>query len=277
MFEDIVGHNENKKILTDFIKNKNISHSYLFEGKDGVGKKLMAFEFAKGILKVDNLAASPDFKYIEKMDGKKDIVVEQVRENIIDDIYIVPSVGDKKVYIINDANYLNVASQNALLKTLEEPPSYVVIILIASNSSALLPTIISRVSKVSFYGITNDELASYISKKYGVSLNLKYIEFFDGSIGQATNMMENGTIEKFKIIDELYEYIDRKDIINSVKILKDINMAEENILDYLEFILYKNQKYKSVFEVERAKQRLKYNGNYDIVIDNMILRILDSI
>ena len=277
MFENIVGHDENKKILSEFIENKNISHSYLFEGKEGVGKKLMAFEFAKNILQVENLAASPDFKYIEKMDGKKDIVVEQVRENIIDDVYIVPSSGDKKVYIVNDANYLNAAAQNALLKTLEEPPSYVVIILISSNSNAFLPTIISRVSKISFYGVTNDELASYVRQEFGISLDSKYIEFFEGSIGQAIKSIQSGSIEKFKTIDELYGYISKKDVINSTRVLKNINMSEDNILDYLEFVLYRNGKYQSVFAVERAKQRLKYNGNYDIVIDSMILRIIDSI
>lgn len=277
MFENIIGHHSNKKILEKHIMTGNISHSYLFEGKDGIGKKLMAYEFAKNILKVDNLNSSPDFKFISRQEGKKDIIIEQVRKQLIDDVYIVPSSGDKKVYIIDEAELLNIAAQNALLKTLEEPPSYVVIILISSNISAFLPTIISRLNILSFGGIENNELKEYITKKYKVDLSNSLIEYLEGSIGQAETIVKNNLTEKFLDLDELLKYIMNKDTLNVFLKLKDIDFNDKNMLDYFEYILYKNNCYQGVFVTQKARQRLKYNGNYDIVVDSMILKIIDSI
>ncbi|MEG0872340.1 MAG: hypothetical protein RSE00_00555 [Clostridia bacterium] len=103
MFESIIGHKENKEILENTIDTGNISHAYLFAGQKGIGKSLIAFEFAKKILKTDNLESNPDYKYICKLDEKKGIIVDQIRKEVIDDIYISPAIGDRKVYIIDDA------------------------------------------------------------------------------------------------------------------------------------------------------------------------------
>lgn len=277
MFENVIGHIKNKKILEDELTENNISQSYLFCGKDGIGKKLIALDFAREILNVENLSASADFKYISRQEGKKDIVVEQVRSQIIDDIYIVPSQGNKKVYVIDDAECLNLASQNALLKTLEEPPSYVVIILIASNISAFLPTVISRLNVLQFDGVSDEELLEYINKKFDTKLSVDYIDFFEGSIGQAETMIKDNSIEKLEFLDKLLICIKQKDTLGAFSLLENIDFNNKNIIDYLEYILYKNNYYSSVPIVEKAKQRLKYNGNYDIVVDSMILKIIDSI
>ena len=277
MFENVIGHIKNKKILEDELTEHNISQSYLFCGKDGIGKKLIALDFAREILNVENLSASADFKYISRQEGKKDIVVEQVRSQIIDDIYIVPSQGNKKVYVIDDAECLNLASQNALLKTLEEPPSYVVIILIASNISAFLPTVISRLNVLQFDGVSDEELLEYINKKFDTKLSVDYIDFFEGSIGQAETMIKDNSIEKLEFLDKLLLFIKQKDTLSAFSLLENIDFNNKNIIDYLEYILYKNNYYSSVPIVEKAKQRLKYNGNYDIVVDSMILKIIDSI
>ena len=146
MFENIVGHQKQKEILSKSLENGNISHAYLFFGNSGIGKFKLACEFAKKILNTENLNNHPDFKVISKMSDKKDILVEQIRKELIDDVYIVPATGERKVYIINDAESLNIASQNTLLKTLEEPPKYITIILVSSNISAFLTTILSTPS-----------------------------------------------------------------------------------------------------------------------------------
>ena len=164
MFENIIGHEDKKKILEKCIKSGNISHAYLFSGKKGVGKRTLAEEFARQILNVKNLESSADYKYISKRDDKKDIIIEQIRKNIIDDVYELPVAGNKKVYIIDDAESLNIASQNALLKTLEEPPTYVVLILISASESVFLPTIRSRVNLLSSSGIKDDQLKKYMEE-----------------------------------------------------------------------------------------------------------------
>lgn len=277
MFENIIGHEENKKLLENNLMQDSISHAYLFSGKKGIGKCLTAKEFAKNILNVDKLESSPDFKYISKKEDKKDIVIEQIRKELIDDVYQAPVASNKKVYIIDDAECLNIASQNALLKTLEEPPKYVVVILVSSNVSAFLTTIMSRVNHLSFNGVDNDVLKIYLQNNYNINLPDNVIKYVDGSIGQAITIVNDNILEKFEIVDKIFNYIKTKDIINAMLVASTIKLSEYQLLDYLEYLLYINLDYSSIKYVEKAKIRLKYNGNYDIVIDNMILKIIDNI
>ncbi len=277
MFSNILGHQEEKVYFENLIKTGKLSHAYLFYGKEGIGKLLFAKQLAKNILNIDNLESCIDYKYISKNDDKKDILVEQIRKEVIDDIYTSPISGKYKVYIINDAEYLNIASQNALLKTLEEPPSYVIIILIATNIINILPTIISRVNQISFKNIPDKYIESYINQKYNVSLNSNILEYIDGSIGLATNIVELNLQEQFENIEKLFEVLNSKNIGESLILSQSIDFSKKYILDYLEYILYKNGKYETIKYVNRAKIRLKFNGNYEIVIDNMILRIVDNI
>jgi DNA polymerase III gamma/tau subunit len=94
MFENILGHENEINILKNSILNNTISHSYLFSGPAGVGKLLIAKEFAKMILNVDNLNSCPDYKYICKREDKKNILVEQIRDDVINDIYITPATRE---------------------------------------------------------------------------------------------------------------------------------------------------------------------------------------
>lgn len=277
MFENIVGHERQKEILAKSILNDSISHAYLFLGQEGIGKFKLACEFAKKILKTENLNSNPDFKIIKKREDKKDIVVEQIRKELIDDVYIVPATGQRKVYIIDDAHQLNVAAQNTLLKTLEEPPKYITIILIASNSSSFLTTILSRVNQIPFEGVTSGVLKSYLMNNFNMTLDDSIVEYVDGSIGKAINIINNNLIEKYKNIDELYKLIQNKDIIETFKYSSNIKFNDEDSLDYLEFVLYKKNKYNCIKIIENAKNRLKFNGNYDIIIDSMLLRLIDNI
>ena len=274
MFENIVGHEKQKEILTRSLASGNISHAYLFFGNNGIGKFSLAKEFAKELLHTDNIDNHPDFKVISKMEDKKDILVEQVRRELIDDVYVVPAAGDRKVYIIDDAESLNIASQNTLLKTLEEPPRYITIILVASNISAFLTTILSRVNQIPFEGVTSAQLKQFVYEKYQTSLSDNILEYLDGSIGKAIELIENNIQEKLLSIDELYLYIKEQNTIRAMKKSQDIDFAQDDTLDYLEYILYKNNAYSCVKIVENAKNRLKFNGNYDIIIDSMLLRLI---
>ncbi len=277
MFENIIGHHKQVDTLKDMLKNDNVSHAYLFSGTSGIGKKQVALEFARQILKVENLNSSPDFKLISKSEEKKDIIVEQIRKEIIDDVYVAPASSSKKVYIIDDAEKLNIAAQNTLLKTLEEPPKYVVIILVATSVSSFLTTILSRVTQISFQNIDEAQFKSYLLNNLGYNLGENIIDFLDGSIGKAVELESNERLEKLNELDEIFKYLLEKDVINSLIKFSAINFNESIYLEYLEHLLYKNGKYFCVKFVEKARIRLKNNGNYDIVIDNMILNIIDNI
>ena len=277
MFEEIIGHDKQIDILKTAIKKDNISHAYLFTGNRGIGKNTVALEFAKYILNTNNLKSSPDFKYICKNEDKKDIVVEQIRKEIIDDVYIAPAASKRKVYIIDDAEKLNIAAQNALLKTLEEPPKYVVIILVASNINNFLTTILSRVNQITFDSIPKEKFENYLLNSLNCNLNDNIVNFLDGSLGQAIYLIRNEKINKLELIDKLYDFLEKKDTINALINATNIDFTDNICFEYLEYKLYNNGKYFWVKFVEKAIIRLKNNGNYDIVIDNMILKIIDNI
>lgn len=275
MFENIIGHDDKKTYFESIIKNHNISHSYIFYGEDGIGKLTFAKEFAKEILNTDILESCPDYKYISKLDDKKDIVIEQIRKEISQDVYIAPICGEYKVYIINNAEYLNIASQNALLKTLEEPPKYVVLILICSNIDRILTTILSRTNRIKFFGVSKDSIGKYVKNNLNLTLSENILEYVNGSIGKAINIVKDGLISQFEEIDRLVCNIEKKDVINAIKISDSIKFDNIDKFKYLEYVMYSKKKYSVVSIVEKAILRIKNNGNYDIVIDNMILKIID--
>ena len=180
IFENIIGNEKNKELLKNIINTNNISHSYMFVGKESIGKLLFAKEFAKAILCISEEKGcnkcksciefdtnnNPDFSVLEP-EGNS-IKIDQIRE-LTKKIYEKPVVSAKKVYIINDSNYMTQEAQNGLLKTLEEPPEYVTIILVTSNENSFLPTIKSRCTKISFDKLTDIELINILKKEYNYS------------------------------------------------------------------------------------------------------------
>ena len=176
MFENILGNEKNKNILEKSIKLNKFSHSYIFWGIEGIGKKLIAKEFAKNILCLEQKENckcksciefdsnnNPDFQLIEPNDGK--VRIEQVRE-MQRKVAEKPIISNKKVYIINDADTMTTEAQNCLLKTLEEPPEYITIILICTNEDNLLSTIKSRCTRMHFDSINSEDIKNYIKQNH---------------------------------------------------------------------------------------------------------------
>lgn len=165
MFEKIIGNSKIKKELEHSAKTNLYFHSYLFLGISGIGKKLIAREFAKKILNDEQteLCNNPDFKEIIP-DGNC-IKIEQIRE-LQKEIIEQPIKSNRKVYIIDDADLMRKEAQNCLLKTLEEPPEFATIILIGSNESEFLSTIKSRCIILKFQPIDSKEIEKFIKEKY---------------------------------------------------------------------------------------------------------------
>ncbi len=295
MFENIVGNNNIKQMLQKTVELQNVSHSYLFVGIDGIGKKLIAKEFAKMIMcleenKYCNKCKSciefdsnnnPDFIYIEP-DGNN-IKIEQIRQ-MQSKVIEKPIISNKKVYIINDAQNMTVEAQNCLLKTLEEPPEYITIILIASNENNLLSTIKSRCTIIHFDKIENKELKEYATNVIGISnVNENIINIFQGSIGKAIRLKDK--LDIYENIENIIKNMDNKniiDILNGSEILYKSKDEIEEILEYINVILLnqskRNIKYvKCIDIVENTKKRLKSNSNYDMCIDNMLFNIWEEI
>ncbi len=264
MFENILGHNNVKKQLKSDLEESKVSHAYLFLGTEGIGKKSLAIEFAKGLLNTNNLEACVDYKYIEKLLDKKEIIVEQVRNKIVNDVYIAPATGNYKVYIINDAHLLNIAAQNALLKTLEEPPKYVVIILITNNEKALLTTVLSRVKKVNFSNLSNSDILAILKEKYNAEIDESKLEYANGSLKVAVELSKADD-NKYLKIDELYKCYKKQDMLGAIKSSEQVSFKDDETFNYLQYLFMKDNDFAKIPMVENARNRMKQNANEDIV------------
>lgn len=294
-FENIVGNDKNKQLLNDIIKTKNISHGYMFLGISGIGKCLFAKEFAKAILCNEQIGCNkcksciefdssnnPDYNIIEP--EEKSIKIEQIRL-MNNKIYEKPVVSNKKVYIINNAQMLTKEAQNCLLKTLEEPPEYAVIILIGTNENMFLNTIRSRCVKINFNKINDEDLKDILVKKYEYSnITQNLLKLFSGSIGKAISLQ--GKQEIYLEIENTFNNIENIDIIDLLNKKEIITKNKEELMDILEYInvlffekiTQGNSSYiKAVEIVEDTKDRLNKNANLDMTIDNLLMNVWEKI
>jgi len=194
----------------------------------------------------------------------------------------LPIVSDRKVYIIDDSEYLTKDAQNCLLKTLEEPPEFVTIILIVSNENKILNTIKSRCLKIYFNNISNEELKKYINENLSSeNFSENMLKACGGSIGKAKQICENK--ELYNNLDEIFNNIENYkllDIMPKVEVLYKSKDDIQDILEYLNTIFIKkameNIKYTEYIKyVEEAKKNINSNCNFDMSIDNLIFKIFN--
>lgn len=296
MFSEVLGNVETKKLLENSINTQKISHSYMFIGQSGIGKFMIAKEFAKAVLcqgqqkPCDKCEAcikfngdnNPDIQIIDDTE-EKSIKTETIKE-MVKGVYEKPIASLKKVYIINDSQKMTKEAQNSLLKTLEEPPEYVVIILITENENLLLNTIKSRCTKVKFSSLTNNEIVRILKEKYDYNeISENILEVAGGSVTNALSAIGKENI--FSEIKTVFSNLENTNIIDLLNkkdlIFKDKDDIYE-ALDYINIILFKginqNVKYTNCIKVvEETKERLKKNSNYDMTIDNLLLKIWEEI
>ena len=175
-FAAVVGHNDIIEHLQNATKSGKISHAYLFTGEPGSGKKLMATLFAT-LLQCEKGRANPCMKcasckkalsqnhpdIIMVTHEKPNIIsVKEIRDQVVNTVDIKPYESRHKIYIVNEAEKMNPQAQNALLKTIEEPPAYAIIMLLASNPDALLSTILSRCVRLNLKTVSDKDVREYL-------------------------------------------------------------------------------------------------------------------
>lgn len=251
-----------KELLKSIIKSEKIVNGYLFSGTNNTKNYEYAKEFAKMILCLEkrencNECKScimfkdnnhPDYYEINKEETDS-IKIDEIRE-MQTKIIEKPIISSKKVYIIRHSEQMTKEAQNCLLKTLEEPPEFISIILISNNENNLLTTIKSRCTKIVF----TEE-----NKKEVTEENKERFENLERIFGNVEKYLSIDLLNK---IDQLYK--DKEDIFETLDYINIIFLekAKKNP-KYLEYIDY----------VEETKTKLKQNSNYDMSIDNLILKI----
>ena len=326
-FKDVVGHKDILKYISSAVENNRVSHAYILNGERGSGKKMLANLFAMTLLceTGDNepcgkchsckQAESGNHPDIIRVTHEKpnSISVDDIRTQVNNTVDIKPYQGPYKVYIIPQADMMTPQAQNAILKTIEEPPSYAVFLLLTENAETLLPTINSRCVMLKLRNIKDTLIKKYLME----NLEIPHYKadmctaFAQGNMGRAI-MLANS--DHFNEIREeavqLLKHINEMELNEIVAAVKNISVYKLEITDYLDIIMIwyrdvllykatkeidkvvfkdqlqsiKEQARKSSYEgielilesLEKAKARLKANVNFDLVMELLFLTIKEN-
>lgn len=242
-FEEIRGNTPLVEQLRRSAASGRSSHAYLFLGGAGAGKRLIANTFAKALqcegekrpcdscksCHAFNHGNHPDVIYFQPLKNGKTYTIEDVREQLLETVDLKPFQYEKKIYIIEKADTLNIQSQNALLKTLEEPPAHAVFLLLAERAEAFLPTILSRVAVMKIRPLSAKTIADYLMQAGHLAEESHILSAYaQGRIGQALELVED---EGFREM--------RQDILGKLEALPSMSEGDAYLLAK-EFEVYKN-------------------------------------
>ena len=254
-FNNVIGHEEIIRHLQNAIKTGKISHSYIFAGEPGSGKRLLAGIYAMPLQceaggenacgKCESCKRAigknhPDIIMV-KHEKPNTISIDEIREQVVNDVDIKPYSSPHKIYIIPDAEIMTPQAQNALLKTIEEPPEYAVIMLLTSNIDGLLPTIRSRCVRLDLKVVDDGLVKKYLMEHLHIPDYQAEIDasFAHGSIGKAK---EAATSQEFADITQkalkILKYADSMEVYELTEAIKNLSSEKQNINDYLDIFQF---------------------------------------
>lgn len=293
MFKDFLGNNKIKETLTRTWLNAKLPSAYIFHGPEGIGKFHLALEFTKllNCLKPENNEPCgrcysciqirdnifPDFHLIDS--DKKIITIDLIRE-LFPKLYVRSFSCKKRVVMINDAEKMNLNSQNCLLKTLEEPPTETLMILVTSMINKILPTVRSRCIKLNFSKPDPELLIPFVEKKYTIEkAKAEILVNLSNSSFSRIEEMANGDYLAFRL-NILHSIVGIKD---PFALAQDFEKEKERIKDVLllmkswffDLLLLKKNRNKAYLINKDLTELLEsHSQNFSI---EKILRILDKI
>ena len=327
-FKDIIGHRQTIEHLQQSILKEKVNHAYLLEGADGSGKRMIAEAFARALqcekggtdgcgtchsCRQADSQNHPDIMLVTH-EKPATISVADVRGQIVSDVSIRPYNGKYKIYIMPEAEKMNAQAQNALLKTLEEPPEYAVIILLTVNAASLLDTIRSRCVHLTLHPVDQKLVQEYLMDR----LHLPDYQarlcttFAQGSVGKA---IELATSEYFSQIRSsaltLVKKVGEMDISELTGFIKEITAWKLSVNDFLDIlalwyrdVLYykatqdadsliftdelsqirqiaSRASYESLEKVtqamQTAKDRLRANVSFELTMELLFLTMKDAV
>ena len=253
-FKDILGNDMIKEHFQKAIENHKVSHAYILTGEAGTGRKSFANAFSMALLcekggkepcmvchscKQVLSGNHPDLIYVTH-EKPNSIGVDDIREQINDTIMIRPYSSYYKVYVVDEAEKMTVQAQNALLKTIEEPPAYAVIILITTNQEAFLPTILSRCVQLKLKPLKDFTVKSYLVQHLGVGEKEAEIAaaFARGNLGKAIHLASSDEFKelyyKMMALVKNVETMDIVDMMDRIREMKELNFDIGEVLDMLQ-------------------------------------------
>jgi len=293
-FKDIIGQERIKKHLMEGIKKGNLSHAYIINGETGSGKHLLASALTKALL-CENKSEEgdacgkcksclqaesnnhPDIRFITH--EKASIGVDDIRGQLVNNIAIKPYSSTHKVYIIPDANKMTEQAQNALLKTIEEPPEYTVTVLLTENAQNLLPTVSSRCITLNTEPLSQEAIVQYLIKKLQMEPEQAKIAagFCQGNVGKAIRFASSEDfLEMKEDILHLLKRIDSMNIPDMISMIKEMTQRKGKITDYLDLMLLW---YRDVlmFKVTKDTNLLLYCDEYKAISKQASIRSYEDI
>ena len=323
-FEEIRGNTPLVEQLRRSAASGRSSHAYLFLGGAGAGKRLIANTFAKALqcegekrpcdscksCHAFNHGNHPDVIYFQPLKNGKTYTIEDVREQLLETVDLKPFQYEKKIYIIEKADTLNIQSQNALLKTLEEPPAHVVFLLLAERAETFLPTILSRVVVMKIRPLSAETIADYLMQAgHLAEESLILSAYAQGRIGQALELVEDegfremrqdilGKLEALPSMSEGDAYLLAKDLEGYKNDLRFLDIMELWYRDLLtakslreEGYLIQRDKKDAIFRaakepaallakkaaaVRTARMRLAQNANFRLTMEVMLMDLKET-
>lgn len=318
----VIGQEQMTQNLENALKYKKISHAYLFQGERLSGKRMIADIFARALqceadgnrpcnqcrsCKQALSVNHPDIIYVEH-DKPNVISVDNIRTQINGDIAIKPYSSAYKIYIVDEAEKMNTQAQNALLKTLEEPPEYAVIMLLATRAEAMLPTILSRCVTLNTKPVPDDKIKHFLMSKIQIPDYRASIcaSFARGNVGRAIQLASNEEFDTMKaeVLGNLKSVFEMEvyQMAAAAKRITEEKFEVEDYLDlcfiwYRDILLYKackdrkhlvfleeihdieriGEKYsyeaieKIIGAIEQARSRIKSNVNFDLTMELLFM------
>ncbi len=326
-FGNIIGQEQIKAHLQGALESKKVSHAYIIDGEKSSGKEFIARIFAMALqceqegtdpcnecrsCKQALSGNQPDILYVSH-EKPNTISVDDIRVQVNNNVAVKPYSSRYKVYIINEAEKMTPQAQNALLKTLEEPPEYVVILLLVSNVNTLLPTVLSRCVLLNMKPVRDSLMKKYLMEELRVP-DYKAdvcVAFARGNVGKAKALASSEEFENVKSEAlGLLKYVQDMEIPEIVMAIKRIGEYRLEVNDYLDILaiwyrdvlLFKatadvnhlvfreeiqtirkvagRSSYEGIENViralDKAKRRLDANVNFDLAMELLFLEMKEN-
>lgn len=327
-FADIVGQEHLREHLENAVRMDKVSHAYIINGEKNAGKEFIAKTFSMA-LQCENRQGTepcgechsckqalsgnhPDIIFITH-EKPGTIGVDDIRRQINNDVAIKPYKGPRKIYIMNEGEKMTVQAQNALLKTLEEPPEYAVLLILTANVNSFLPTILSRCVVLNMKPVRDGQIKKFLMETMEIP---DYradvcVAFARGNVGKARILANSEEFDKVK--EEaitLVKYINEMELNEIVAAIKKINEYKLDVNDYMDILsiwyrdvlLFKathdanhlvfreeiqhirkvadRSAYEGIEKIldalEKSKQRLSANVNFDLTMELLLLTIREN-